>query len=102
MLNDHKTPKELVPLVNEYVPGGGRLYFYRLNGENLALYTRTRGKNLRSPEELEQTLAEVPSGLIVFEGRFWEDLPGGLASRFTPHPFRWGGQELVAANWGTP
>ena len=102
VLNDHKTPKELVPLVNEYVPGGGRLYFYRLNGENLALYTRTRGKNLRSPEELEQTLAEVPSGLIVFEGRFWEDLPGGLASRFTPHPFRLGGKELVAANWGTP
>lgn len=102
VLNDHKTPKELVPLVNEFVPGGARLYFYRLNGENLALYTGTRGKTLRSHEELGATLAEVTAGLIVFEDRFWNELPPELAARLSPHPFRLGGKQLVAAHWGTP
>ncbi len=100
ILNDHKTPKELVPLVKEYVPPGGRLHLYRLNGENLALYTGTCGKTLRSPEELAAMLAETPEGLIVFEERMWNDLPGDLAVRFSPHPFRLGGKRLIAARWG--
>lgn len=100
VLNDHKTPKELVPLAKEYIPGGGRLHLYRLNGENLALYTEKRGRNLRSHEELSAMLAETPAGLIVFEDRMWEELPKELALRFTPHPFRLGGKRLIAAHWG--
>jgi len=100
LLNDHKTPKELVPLVAEYVPEGGRLHLYRLNGENLALYTGKRGKVLRSHEELSGMLTSTPEGLIVFEDRMWEELPHVLAIRFTPHPFRLGGKHLIAAHWG--
>jgi 4-amino-4-deoxy-L-arabinose transferase-like glycosyltransferase len=100
LLNDHKTPKELVPLVAEYVPEGGRLHLYRLNGENLALYTGKRGKVLRSHEELTGMLTSTSEGLIVFEDRMWEELPENLALRFTPHPFRLGGKHLIAAHWG--
>jgi hypothetical protein len=100
LLNDHKTPKELVPLVSEYVPEGGRLHLYRLNGENLALYTGKRGKVLRSHEELAGMLTSTPEGLIVFEDRMWEELPKNLALRFTPHAFRLGGKHLIAAHWG--
>lgn len=100
VLNDHKTPKELVPLVEAYVPEEGKLHLYRLNGENLALYTGKRGRNLRSHEELASMLAETPAGLIVFEDRMWTDLPKELSLRFTPHPFRLGGKRLIAAHWG--
>jgi 4-amino-4-deoxy-L-arabinose transferase-like glycosyltransferase len=102
VLNDHKTPKELVPLVRDYVPAEGRLHFYRLNGENLALYTGKRGRNLRSHEELAAVLEETPAGLIVFEDRMWNELPQELSRRFTPHPFRLGGKRLIAAHWGNP
>ncbi len=64
VLNDHKTPKELVPLVRNYVPAEGRLHFYRLNGENLALYTGKRGRNLRSHEELAVVLEETPAASL--------------------------------------
>jgi 4-amino-4-deoxy-L-arabinose transferase-like glycosyltransferase len=100
LLNDHKTPKELVPLVAEYVPEGGRLHLYRLNGENLALYTGKRGMVLRSHEELSALLASTPEGLIVFEDRMWDELPKDLGLRFTPQPFRLGGKRLIAAHWG--
>ncbi len=102
VLNDHKTPKELVPLVRNYVPAEGRLHFYRLNGENLALYTGKRGRNLRSHEELAAVLEETPGRLIVFEDRMWNELPQELSRRFTPHPFRLGGKRLIAAHWGNP
>jgi 4-amino-4-deoxy-L-arabinose transferase-like glycosyltransferase len=100
VLNDHKTPKELVPLVRDHVPPDGRLYLYRLNGENLALYTGKRGRNLRSHEELTAVLDETPAGLIVFEDRMWNELPQELSRKFTPHPFRLGGKRLIAAHWG--
>jgi hypothetical protein len=89
-----------VPLVSEFVPEGGRLHLYRLNGENLALYTGKRGKVLRSHEELSALLASTPEGLIVFEDRMWDELTEALALRFTPHPFRLGGKRLIAAHWG--
>lgn len=100
VLNDHKTPKELVPFVKEYVPPGGRLHTYRMNGENLALYTGTRGKVLRSHGEVAAALAAAPEGLIVFEDRFWVELPAHLAGRLVAHPFRIGEKRLVAAHWG--
>lgn len=99
LLNDHKTPRELVPLVAEYVPKGERLHLYRLNGENLALYTGKRGKVLRSHEELSGMLNSTAEGLIVFEDRMWKELPHDLALRLTPHPFRLGGKHLIAAHW---
>lgn len=100
LLNEHKTPKELAPLVEEFVPPGGRLHLYHLNGENLAFYTGKRGQVLRTHAELAGMLAATPAGLIVFEERLWTELPEVLGKRFTPHPFRLGGKHLIAAHWG--
>lgn len=100
LFNDHKTPKELIPLADSFIPEGGRLYLYRLNGENLALYTGKRGQVLHTNEELAEVMEKVPAGLIVFEDRIWEEMHAGLGPGFTPHPFRLGGKHLIAAHWG--
>lgn len=100
LFNDHKTPKELIPLADSFIPEGGRLYLYRLNGENLALYTGRRGQVLHTADELVEVMGKVPTGLIVFEHRVWEEMKEGLGAGVTPHPFRLGGKHLIAAHWG--
>ena len=102
VLNDVKTPRELVPIVAKHLPAGQRLHLYQMNGENLTLYTHTIGEVLETPDQVAAVLARHPAGVMIFEEKKLDQIPPDLLARLDPHPFRLGGKRIIAASWPRP
>ena len=102
VFNEHKTPRELMPIVDKYLPAGQRLHLYQMNGENLTLYTHTIGEVLETPDQVAAAMDRHPAGVMIFEEKKLEQIPPALLARLDAHPFRLGGKRIVAASWPRP
>ena len=92
-LNPVKAPLALVPEAQRRLAPGQPIHVY---GHQLAIvpfYVERPGRELRTPEEVEVTLAREKSGIIVFLGRHWAELAPRLAGRVLAHPLRIGGKK---------
>ena len=94
-VNSLKVPGALAVAVQEHLPPDRPLLIYRSKGEILAYHSGRRGKVLRTPEELVQTMAQEQKGLIVFRKSSLNDWPEHLPPLPTDRfrHFRMGGKE---------
>ncbi|HQF38959.1 MAG TPA: hypothetical protein PK322_07570 [Opitutaceae bacterium] len=101
-LNPVKAPLALVPEAQRRLAPGQPIHVY---GHQLAIvpfYVERPGRELRTPEEVEATLARERNGLIVFMADGWFELSPELRARMLARPLRMGGKRLVWAEFPVP
>ena len=99
--NHMKTPEEIKPLADKYLPEGGRLLLYDIRGEILALNSGHMGTIADDDEEMQVAMAQQGAGLAVF----LEKQAGNLYERFSAiaetGEFRMGSKKYVWAAFRT-
>jgi 4-amino-4-deoxy-L-arabinose transferase-like glycosyltransferase len=103
-LNEHKTPRELIPLVEGRLQPGQPLILYRIQGEIQALYAGVRGSFVRDETALFQLVKTRESGLIVAEkGRGRTTAPCPIPLQALPNEqhgdFAMGSKVMCWATW---
>jgi hypothetical protein len=100
--NPLKAPLALIPEVQRRLAPGQPIYLY---GRQLAIvpfYVERPGRELWTPEGVEEVLGREKSGMIVFMAEEWEKVQPRFGSRLLTHPMRIGGKRLVWTEFPVP
>jgi 4-amino-4-deoxy-L-arabinose transferase-like glycosyltransferase len=102
-LNDEKTPREILPLVEAYIPVGETLLLHRMHGENLPFYAHRRGEVHWNDDTLWRAVQSRAHGVVVFSADRWSEQAARYAHIATARvPFDTGSKNLVAIGFGSP
>ncbi len=91
-----KEPRELIPLVERFVPSEGRLLLYQIDGELLAFHANRRGKRVDTDEEMRRAMEAEGSGLALF----YKDAGNGAEERFRPFVRETGSFKIGKRSYG--
>jgi hypothetical protein len=92
--NPIKTPQALARDAQAVLAPDQRLLLYDMNGEIMALYSHRKGKQIRTPDELEKEMRASGKGIVVFNKKDWERLKDRFESAGTLHEFKMGHKDL--------
>jgi 4-amino-4-deoxy-L-arabinose transferase-like glycosyltransferase len=97
-----KTPVRLAEAAQNHMPPSGKLLLYQMNGEILALYSQRFGREIRTPDDLEQAFQRTREGIAVFSQKDWEDLKDRFGRYGEAVPFRVGHKKLCYLKYASP
>jgi len=97
-----KTPVRLAEAAQNHIPPSGKLLLYQMNGEILALYSQRFGREIRTPDDLEQAFQRTREGIAVFSQKDWEDLKDRFGRYGEVVPFRVGHKKLCYLKYAYP
>jgi 4-amino-4-deoxy-L-arabinose transferase-like glycosyltransferase len=92
--NPLKTPLALAKDAQTLLAPDQRLLLYDMNGEIMALYSHRKGKQIRTPDELEKEMRASGKGIVVFSKHDWENLKERFESAGTLKEFKMGSKDI--------
>lgn len=88
--NDIKSPLEVIPLAQKYIPPTGRILLYDLFGESLALHAGRMGMRCNDDETMNAAMHTEGEGLAIFGRKESHDLRERFPSITETGEFRMG------------
>jgi hypothetical protein len=65
-----------------------------MNGEIMALYSHRKGRQIGTPDELEQEMRASGKGIVVFSKNDWNQIKDRFQSTGTLREFKMGGKDI--------
>jgi 4-amino-4-deoxy-L-arabinose transferase-like glycosyltransferase len=93
-INPLKTPQALAKEAQFVLAPDQRILLYDMNGEIMALYSHRKGKQIRTPDELEKEMRATGKGIVVFMKKDWESIKDRFKSSRPFHEFKMGGKTV--------
>ncbi len=92
--NSIKTPQALAKDAQAVLKPDQRLLLYDMNGEIMALYSRRKGKQIRTPDELEKEMRATGKGIVVVMKHDWEPIKERFQSFGILREFKMGSKNV--------
>jgi 4-amino-4-deoxy-L-arabinose transferase-like glycosyltransferase len=92
--NPLKTPQALARVAQSVLAPDQRILLYDMNGEIMALYSHRKGKQIRTPDELEKEMRATGKGIVVFMKEDWDLIKDRFKSAKPFHEFKMGSKDV--------